>query len=269
MYNCQESITPFRRRVSQWPVVATIFVALLGVASSCGSSKGVTASRHHTASVSYNNIGGKPSALTPVAPLPIPSSLAPSSKKLLEQAYGWLGTPYAYGGETRSGVDCSGLVMNVYRDALAIKLPRSSAKQQEFCQPLDPSAIAEGDLIFFAPSGRNINHVGIYVGSGYMIHASNSGVALMAIDSPWAKSRFHSVGRVSSYWAAVERETKNLRDASERRAPVLADNTRKSKPQNKPDNKTTTGPAKTLKTIPAPAIATLASDSIAFDAFFE
>lgn len=248
--------------------VAMVSVAMLGAATSCGSSKGVTATGVRATSANYNK-GGKPAPTSPVAPPSIPSSLAPSSKKLLEQAYGWLGTPYAYGGETRSGVDCSGLVMNVYRDALNIKLPRSSAKQQEFCQPLDLSAIAEGDLIFFAPSGRNINHVGLYVGSGYMIHASNSGVALMAIDSPWAKSRFHSVGRVSSYWSAVAQETKKIRENSDRRAPVMADNSRKPKLQNKSKGKPKADASKALKPIPAPAIVTLASDSIAFDAFFE
>lgn len=265
MHLCPDIVSCFRRSVSAIISVAMVAVAMLGVATSCGSSKGVTATGGRASSASYNKGGDKSSQPWVIAPPPVPSSLAPSSKKLLEQAYGWLGTPYAYGGETRSGVDCSGLVMNVYRDALDIKLPRSSAKQKEYCQPLDLNSIAEGDLIFFAPQGRNINHVGLYVGSGYMIHASNSGVTLMAIDSPWAKSRFHSVGRVSSYWFAVSQEIKKQRESSDRRAPVLADNKRKTKQPKAPK----TVPVKAPKSTPAPAIASLASDSIAFDAFFE
>lgn len=133
---------------------AVLAVFLLSVTSSCGGSRGVTVghasgksySKGRKADVKSSSGSGKTGNLT--SPLPLSSSLSPSTRKLLQQAYGWLGTPYAYGGTDHSGVDCSGLVMSVYRDALDIKLPRSSSKQKEYCQPLDFSSISEGDLLF-------------------------------------------------------------------------------------------------------------------------
>lgn len=229
--------------------IAMLCVALLGAGMvSCGSHKGVTASgRGYTKTSAAKS---RPET-KPVAPPPIPSDLTSSSRRLLEQAYGWLGTPYAYGGTDRKGVDCSGLVMNVFNDALSIKLPRSSAQQQEYCQPIDIKDISVGDLLFFSPSGKGIGHVGLYIGSGSMIHASNSGVVVTPLESQWVQKRFHSAGRVASYWATVTDEAER-----DKRNKKLANVSRKKKSGK--------------KALPAPrAIESMASDSIAIAAFFE
>ena len=55
----------------------------------------------------------------------ISANLPPSVKALMTEADSWIGTRYAYGGMDRSGVDCSGFVHQVYKNALDIKLPRS------------------------------------------------------------------------------------------------------------------------------------------------
>lgn len=96
-------------------------------------------------------------------------------RKLVLEARRWIGVPYRYGGETRTGVDCSGLVMVLYRDVAGVKLPRVSSQQYQWCKPVETADLQPGDLVFFNnKGGLGVNHVGIYVGSGCFVHASSS-----------------------------------------------------------------------------------------------
>ncbi len=119
-------------------------------------------------------------------------------KKIVMEAREWIGTPYRYGGVSRKGVDCSGLVLEVYKASTGSKLPRSSAAQQSWCLPVDKDSLQVGDLVFFA-TGRNsgkVSHVGIYIGGGEMIHASSSsGVIVSPLRMPYFAKRYHSAGR--------------------------------------------------------------------------
>ncbi|MFW6089123.1 MAG: NlpC/P60 family protein [Gemmatimonadota bacterium] len=93
-------------------------------------------------------------------------------------ARAWIGTPYHWGGRIRAGADCSGFVQAVY--ALhGLLLPRDSRDQFEAGPRLpDDADHAErgrpGDLWFFAWDGGQISHVGICLGDGEMIHASQT-----------------------------------------------------------------------------------------------
>src|SRR5690606_22564970 len=74
-----------------------------------------------------------------------------------------------------TGFDCSGLVNYVYRDMLDLRLPRTSRELAEVQGPkVAPEKLAAGDLVFFG-SGRQVNHVGIYVGEGRFVHAPTTG----------------------------------------------------------------------------------------------
>jgi cell wall-associated NlpC family hydrolase len=117
------------------------------------------------------------------------------SIKLIEEAESWLGTPYRYGGETRNGVDCSGFVLQVYT-ALGVKIPRTSNQQYDYVKKIDFDEKKTGDLIFFSKNSK-INHVGIYIGSGEMIHASSSsGVIKQAINEAYFEDKIAGIGRV-------------------------------------------------------------------------
>ena len=99
--------------------------------------------------------------------------------RIVAQAYHYLGTPYRLGGslETGRATDCSGFVQYVYQKS-NIDLPRSSREQaregQVVSRTLNFARLLPGDLLFFGNRRRRINHVGIYMGDGRMIHASNS-----------------------------------------------------------------------------------------------
>ncbi len=117
-------------------------------------------------------------------------------RDLAAEARRWLGTPYRYGGQDRSGTDCSGLVMEVYREVCAVKLPRSSSSQMSYCTEVARNKARMGDLMFFGGSGK-VSHVGLYIGNGEMIHASSSrGVMISNVDTGYWGQRLLGAGRV-------------------------------------------------------------------------
>lgn len=130
-----------------------------------------------------------------------PKKLNPTvGGRLVEEAYTWLGTPYIYAGSTKGeGTDCSGMVMQVYMDVAGCMLPRNSAKQAEFCQPLDASQISQGDLVFFATGQdpEKVSHVGILIDEVSFIHASSKkGVVISRLDTPYYQRTLRGFGRV-------------------------------------------------------------------------
>lgn len=191
---------------------ASIIIRLIIVASatwllvSCGTTQ-------HTAHrvPSTDNTGVKKGTAprpSSSAPFVLPEGLDASSSRLLSEAGTWLGTPYLYGGNTTEGVDCSGFVLQVYLKALNIKLPRNSAKQQEYCSPISRDQLLAGDLIFFTGrSSQSVGHVGIYVGNGKMIHASSSsGVILSPLSQKYYIDHLHSYGRVAPLQAMRDKQ---------------------------------------------------------------
>lgn len=89
----------------------------------------------------------------------------------------WMGTPYLWGGRTREGADCSGLVQAVY-SLHGYRLPRDSRDQFDAGPQLSPQEALDaghgGDLWFFARDGGPISHVGIRLADVAMIHASET-----------------------------------------------------------------------------------------------
>ncbi|MFA7615897.1 MAG: C40 family peptidase [Moheibacter sp.] len=119
---------------------------------------------------------------------------------VLKAAHGFLGTPYKYGGVTRSGLDCSGLVINSY-NAAGIQMPRMSKEQANTGTEIKLKDVREGDLVFFITSGSNINHVGIVdrvdKGEVFFIHSSTSkGVIVSSLEETYWNRRFVKATRV-------------------------------------------------------------------------
>jgi cell wall-associated NlpC family hydrolase len=129
------------------------------------------------------------------------SSPAPAGgtrSEIVEYAKTFLGTPYRNGGTTRAGVDCSGLVTNVYRH-FSVTLPRMSLGQSRAGEPVTLSSVQPGDLVFFkTTSSKPVSHVGIYIGNGRFIHASTSArsVRIDELDSDYFSKRFVTARRV-------------------------------------------------------------------------
>lgn len=97
-----------------------------------------------------------------------------SADKLVDQALALKGSPYAYGGTTPRGFDCSGFTQYCFRNALGIELPRTAAGQAALGESVSMDELQPGDLLFWG-SGSGVYHVGIYVEDGTYIHAAGSG----------------------------------------------------------------------------------------------
>ena len=134
----------------------------------------------------------------PSAPLPKPFSNA-SQKKLIQAAESYLGTPYRFGGMSRTGVDCSGFTGLVYSEVYGVNLPRTSAKMWKKGRAVSLNAARPGDLCFFSNSGKKgrIDHVGIYMGNNRFIHASSSGGVMYSnLKETYFSKRFAGIRRM-------------------------------------------------------------------------
>lgn len=124
-------------------------------------------------------------------------------ERVISSARAYIGTPYKYGGTSRSGMDCSGLLMNSF-EAIEVSLPRSSEAQSRIGTEVRMKDLQPGDLVFFATGNkkRKITHVGLVTqvkgkDDIRFIHASSSlGVVETNIYADYYQQRFRGARRV-------------------------------------------------------------------------
>jgi cell wall-associated NlpC family hydrolase len=141
--------------------------------------------------------------------------LTPWQRRVLTTAVGFIGYPYVWGGEferpdspfgaqLKGGFDCSGFAWRVYKlksyagapqltATLAGRTAAAMAGEVPRRQRIKIARLAPADLIFFGPGGRRaraaqIDHMGLYLGNGWMIHSSRYGVALVQVGG-WYDNR--------------------------------------------------------------------------------
>lgn len=123
------------------------------------------------------------------------SSTVVIRQALLDEHQRWVGTPYVLGGTTHHGIDCSALMQHVFGEAFSLQLPRTTEEQVQEGSRVNRSDLKAGDLVFFRPPGP-YNHVGVYVGDGYFLHASSSrGVKLSRLDNVYWKRYYWQARR--------------------------------------------------------------------------
>lgn len=114
----------------------------------------------------------------PVLPVnQAPDRRAGNADELIGSAMGLLGIAYRYGGTSvATGFDCSGFMQHIFRRAMGINLPRTSAEQARMGSPVSRSELQPGDMVFFRTlGGSRISHVGLYIGNDRFIHAPRTG----------------------------------------------------------------------------------------------
>ena len=144
-----------------------LLLLLLVTFSSCKSSKRVVTKKTKSTKVDsrINNSG-----LT---------IYNPQADKVVDYALKFDGVRYKYGGTTKKGMDCSGLIVTSF-DSENIRLPRTTGDLSTAGDWIDLKQVNKGDLLFFATgkNSRSVNHVGIVTestpGNVEFIHASTS-----------------------------------------------------------------------------------------------
>lgn len=110
-----------------------------------------------------------------------------TGESIVNTSYRFKGVPYAWGGTSSKGVDCSGFTKSVYF-MHGIVLARDASQQVNQGELVDAdrdfSKLLPGDLIFFGTKDKTserVVHVGIYIGNNYFIHASDN-VRISSLD---------------------------------------------------------------------------------------
>lgn len=114
-----------------------------------------------------------------------------ASSSIVDRALSLQGTPYVFGGTTRSGFDCSGFTKYVLSSS-GISLPRTSFAQFASGSAVGRDNLQPGDLVFFTTYAKGASHVGIYTGGGRFVHASNpnSDVKVSNLSDSFYASRY-------------------------------------------------------------------------------
>ena len=118
-----------------------------------------------------------------------------SSSSLVKNALSLVGVPYLYGGTSRRGFDCSGFTQYVFKGS-GISLPRTTGGQFSVGSSVSRDQLQLGDLVFFSTYAPGPSHVGIYIGGGSFVHASNSGVRTTSLSESYYASRYLGARRV-------------------------------------------------------------------------
>lgn len=149
----------------------------------------------YAAAAYLTSAGVGPGSATP-APPPAPTG---RGRALADAARAYLGAPYAWGGTSPGGFDCSGFTQYVARLALGYQLGRDTGAQLGAGTAVEARDLQPGDLVFFVNTYQpGLSHVGIYLGGGLMIGAASerTGVAIADIwDSYWGP-RYYAARRL-------------------------------------------------------------------------
>jgi cell wall-associated NlpC family hydrolase len=133
--------------------------------------------------------------------------LDPWQQRILQTAVSLVGYPYVWAGESERerGFDCSGFVWRVYKlqsypdsgglaDTLEGRTTYQMSGELPRAQRIRFADLAPADVVFFGSAGprskpAQIDHMGVYLGGGWIVHSSRFGVALARLDG-WYRDRF-------------------------------------------------------------------------------
>ena len=116
---------------------------------------------------------------------------------VVETAKKYIGYSYKYGASGPTSFDCSGFTSYIFKQH-GISLNRTAKAQYSNGVAVSRANLQPGDLVMFGPSVSGINHVGIYIGGGKIVHAANPsrGVTIDTINSGYYNNNYVGARRV-------------------------------------------------------------------------
>ncbi len=121
-----------------------------------------------------------------------------SSVDLYNALYALVGIPHS-SKAGRRGLDCSGLVKNIYNENFNANLKGGSRDLYRISKPVKRERMKEGDLVFFKIGATRVNHVGIYLSNNKFMHSSvENGVSINDLTEPYYTKYFFAAGRVEN-----------------------------------------------------------------------
>ena len=117
-------------------------------------------------------------------------------RRILAEFQRWKGARHQLGGTGSDGIDCSGFVKAVYKDAFNINLPRTTTAQVRWGKPVSLDDLRPGDLVFFTLPNYP-RHIGIFLNRSQFVHASKTkGVAISKIDDYYWRKYYWTARRI-------------------------------------------------------------------------
>ena len=122
-----------------------------------------------------------------------------SAQDLILKGLELVGINYRRGGTNPDqGLDCSGYVQVVFKEAIGKLLPRTAKEQSQVGDAIDRNELKPGDLVFFNTMRHAFSHVGIYLGDNHFVHAPRTGAEVRVENmnqSYWVK-RYNGARRI-------------------------------------------------------------------------
>ena len=122
-----------------------------------------------------------------------------ANQQLLSFIDDWYGVKYRFGGDSKSGIDCSAFTRKLLSEVFSISVGRVVPDQLKAGIEVQKSDLRMGDLIFFKTNTghrKGLTHVGFYLGDGNFVHAAtNRGVVFDNIEKDYYKKAFRTAVR--------------------------------------------------------------------------
>lgn len=169
----------------------TGFMLVIAGCQSSRSSSGYRMESKYSLKNRKLHISCRPYGTGPAVTCPLPLKITQQSlDQLFSSIDENLGTRYRFGGASPDGFDCSGLVLYLFQKNFSMILPRTASDLAALGSVIPKNSLRPGDLVFFSNEGRNIDHVGIFVGQESFAHAASSGVKFNRLNERYYDNRY-------------------------------------------------------------------------------
>ena len=126
-----------------------------------------------------------------------------TNKKLYAFVDEWYGVKYKYAGNSKKGIDCSGLAALLEKNVFGKEISGHSSCIYSKCEKISEKELKEGDLVFFTINSKpnakegQVSHMGIYLQNNKFVHATTkAGVMINDLDEEYYKKYFEGGGRI-------------------------------------------------------------------------